>query len=91
MRQNSGALFPALVVVVDVDVVVEEDVEEVVAEALDGQGKIMEHQPSTRSKARRRKTLVTLRRVSSCILRLMTTFCNSNVLAVENSTAQSRP
>ena len=73
--------------VVDVDVVVEE----VVAEALDGQGKIMENPPSTRSKARRRKTLVTLRRVSSCILRLMTTFCNSNVLAVENSTAQSRP
>ena len=91
MRQNSGALFPALVVVVDVDVVVEEDVEEVVAEALDGQGKIMEHKPSTRSKASRRKTLVILRRVSSCILRLMTTFCNSNVLAVENSTAQSRP
>ena len=38
MRQNSGASPPALVVVVDVDVVVEEDVEEVVAEALDGQG-----------------------------------------------------
>ena len=89
MKQNSGALFPALVVVVDVDVVV--DVEEVVAEALDGQGKIRENLLSTRSKVRRRKTLVTLRRVSSCTLRLMTTFCNSNVLAVENSTAQSRP
>ena len=91
MGQNSGASLPALVVVVDVDVVVEEDVEEVVAEALDGQGKIMENQPPTRSEASRRKTLVILRRVSSCILRLMTTFCNSNVLAVENSTAQSRP
>ena len=88
MEQNSGASLPALV---EVDVVVDEYVEEDVAEALDGQGKIRENLLSTRSKVRRRKTLVTLRRVSSCILRLMTTFCNSNVLAAENSTAQSRP